>query len=140
MSQLQTVFISGGKWVTHWEDSKLPGSFIKVAYTIKPEPGFGMPSDGTHKGFVTLEGKLRLITGGEYYGGVVINHNIIDYGFVEDDADNSEYEKGYRRRFEGKRKASYSYFCKQSQQWRDGYQMANCHFEEHAGGLTVGRH
>jgi len=131
MSQFQTIHISGGKWITHWEDSKLPGSFIRVAYTIKPEPGFGMPSDGTHKGFVTREGKLRLVTGGEYYHGAVINHNIIDYGFVEDDADNREYEKGYRRRFEGKRKVSYNYFSKQHPQWREGYQTANYHFDQY---------
>lgn len=133
MSQFQTIFISGGKWITHWEDSKLPGSFIRFTYTIVPGPGFGMPSDGTHKGFVTCEGKLRLVSGGEHYCGEVINHNIIDFGFVEDGADNEEYEKGYRRRFEGKRKATFNYFCKQSQQWREGYQMANYHIDQHAG-------
>jgi hypothetical protein len=134
MSQFQTIHISGGKWITYWEDSKLPGSFIRFTYTIVPGPGFGMPRDGTHKGFVTQEGKLRLITGGEYYQGTVINHNIIDYDFVEDKADNEEYEKGYRRRFEGKRKATFNYFCKQSQQWREGYQTANYHIDQHASG------
>lgn len=83
---------------------------------------------------MTLEGKLRLFSGGEYYQGTVINHNIIDFGFVEDVADNEEYEKGYRRRFEGKRKATFNYFIKQSQQWRDGYQTANYHINQHAGG------
>jgi len=134
MSQFQTIFISGGKWITHWEDSKLPGSFIRFTYTIVPGPGFGVPSDGTHKGFVTCEGKLRLVSGGEHYHGAVINHNIIDFGFVEDGADNEEYEKGYRRRFEGKRKATFNYFCKQSQQWRDGYRTANYHIDQHASG------
>lgn len=86
-----------------------------------------MPKDGSHKGFVTREGKLRLVTGGEYYHGAVINHNIVDYDFSEDTEDNKQYEAGYRRRMEGKRKASYNFFSKQSQKWREGYQMANCH-------------
>jgi hypothetical protein len=125
--QTKTIFVRDNQWITGYEAHDMPGSHIRVAYSIEPTRGSDPLKDGEYKGFVLENGILRIVYGGEYYAGNIINHSFLDYkiAFLEDE--NDEYLAGYKRGFLGKRRASSNYVYNQSAVWRDGYQTAQYH-------------
>jgi len=117
MTTLQRIFISQGFWITGYEPYDMPGAFCQARYKITE----GSIADGEYNGLVPFENTLRIASGGEYYGGAVINHSMTDLSVEFDDAFHDEYLAGLSRGYKGKRAAGYDYFCRQSEAWRDGY-------------------
>lgn len=105
----------------------MPNSHIRVVYSVEPVNGSDPLPDGEYKGFVPEDGILRIVYGGEYYAGAIINHSFSDYKIKFLTEENDEYLAGYKRGFLGKRRASSNYVFNQSLTWRDGYQTAQYH-------------
>jgi hypothetical protein len=119
--QTQTIFIRDGFWNSCYEPYDLPGAYCRTRYAITPTDGSSLPSNGEYKGFVLVDNLLRLVSGGEYFGGSMMNQLCRDFTIVFDEAFHDEYRAGIERGYKGKRGVHWNYFCKCSEAWRDGY-------------------
>lgn len=121
MAFTQSLFIINGFWYTAYEPHDMPGAWCRTRYTITPADGGGMLPDGRYKGFVPSENVLRIVRGGEYMNGCVINGQTRDFVIEFDEAYHDEYRAGVERGYRGKRACSCNHFCKRSVAWQDGY-------------------
>ena len=65
---------------------------------------------------------MRILHGGEYYAGAMINHSIQDYKIEFKEKENEEYKEGFKRGYLGKRAVTWRKFERGSTTWREGYQ------------------
>lgn len=121
MSDTQSIHVQAGVWHSGYEPHDMPGAWVRTRYKLEPTDGGGMLPDGTHQGKMTGERLLCMLSGGEYYNGIIINRDLRDFIVTFDDAFHDEYYAGVKRGFTGKRKCSHDYFYRQSQAWQDGY-------------------
>ena len=115
------VWIYQGLWQSGYEPYDMPGADARTRYKLTSIDNSGMPKDATYKGIMIADKTLRLFTGGECYGGFVVNHSFSDFKIEFDDRYHDEYKRGLERGYKGKRRCSDQYLCSQSQDWRDGY-------------------
>jgi hypothetical protein len=101
--QTRTIFIRDGFWNSCYEPYDLPGAYCRTRYAITPTDGSSLPSNGEYKGFVPVDNLLRLVSGGEYFGGSMINQLCRDFTIVFDEAFHDEYRAGIERGYKGKR-------------------------------------
>lgn len=120
--ETKRIYISGGKWITHYEPHDMPGGMVRVAYALTPTDGSGNLVDGEYRGLVPVEGILRIVYGGESLHGYAINQTLVDYKVEFLEEENKEYLAGFKRGFLGKRQTTGDYFEKQSLVWKDAYQ------------------
>lgn len=99
----------------------MPGTWCRTRYNLVAKDGGGLPKDGRYKGLVPTEGTLRLVSGGECFGGSTINQDLRDFDFEFDDTYHDDYRAGLVRGYRGKRACPDRFFCKQSQAWQEGY-------------------
>lgn len=120
--ELQRLYFSDGHWLAgdyHWQ---IRNAFVPSRYKLIPIDGAPDPSSGQHKGFIVRENVLRVVWGGEYYAGTVINHQFADYELEHCKKECDDFEAGLLRGYEGKRGCRDSYISKQSMDWIFGYQ------------------
>lgn len=89
---------------------------------MTPIDGSPVLADGQYRGIFLGDGKMRIVYGGEYYAGSMINQTFQDYRIEFKEKENEEYRKGFERGFMGKRATRWSRFEKESVAWREGYQ------------------
>lgn len=119
--ELQKLYFSQGHWLAgdyHW---RIRNAFVPSRYKLIPIDGAPAPADGQHKGFILRDGVLRVVWGGEYYGGNIINPQFADYQLEHLREEYDQFEAGLIRGYDGKRRCSDSYLCRQSGDWREGY-------------------
>lgn len=119
--EFQRLYFSEGHWLAgdyHW---RIRNAFVPSRYKLIPIDGAPDPSTGEHKGFIVRENVLRVIWGGEYYAGTVINHQFADYELEHCKKECDDFEAGLLRGYEGKRGCRDSYIGKQSRDWIFGY-------------------
>ena len=119
--ETKTIFIRDGYWHSCYEPYEMPGAWISTRYKLIPKDGNSIPSNGEYKGFAVADGMLRLVSGGEYCNGQMINHRLHDFEAVFDESHHAEYKAGADRGYNGKRRCSFQYFTTKTTTWRDGY-------------------
>lgn len=130
MSNFTKVHVVNGFWHTYYEPISMPGSMVRVLYSVSPVSGSDPLRDGSYNALIPQEGILRIVTGGEYFNGTTINYSFSDYKVKFLEEENNEFLKGYTRAYTGKRKATNDFFSKQSLHWQDGYRSGLCHRRE----------
>ena len=121
--ETRSIFISQGFWHTCYEPYDMPGATCSVRYVVIPQDGGAPLADKTYKGLVPFDGTLRIVSGGEYCNGSMVNHNIRDFSIVFDDKYHDEYYAGLVRGYKGKRACSFDVFARRSQTWGEGYRQ-----------------
>lgn len=119
--QTQSIFIRDGFWLSSYEPYDMPGAFCSTRFKIIPIDGGNVPKNGSYKGFVLANETLRLVKGGEYMGGPLINHSMRDFKIDFDNRFHDEYKSGLIRGYKGKRALAYGVYARRSQEWLDGY-------------------
>lgn len=120
--KLQRLHFSDGHWLAgdyHWQ---IKNAFVPSRYKLIPIDGGPAPSSGDHKGFIVRDSVLRVVWGGEYYNGSVINFQFADYKLEHLSEEYDQYIDGLLRGYNGMRKCCDRYLLKQSPDWRSGYQ------------------
>lgn len=120
--ELQRLYFSDSHWLAgdyHW---RIRSAFVPSRYKLVPIDGAPDPSSGDHKGFILRDGVLRVVWGGEYYNGQVINFQFADYKLEHLSEEYDQYVAGLLRGYNGMRKCCDRYLLKQSHDWRSGYQ------------------
>lgn len=120
--ELQKLYFSEGHWLAgdyHW---RIRNAFVPSRYKLIPLDGAPDPSSGQHKGFIVREGVLRIVWGGDYYAGMMMNQQFADYKLEHCKEEYDAFEAGLLRGYEGKRECRDSYIGKQSRDWIFGYQ------------------
>jgi hypothetical protein len=121
MTETRRISIQGGFWQSAYEVSAMPGSCIHTRYRLEPANGYPIPLDGEYKGFVPVTGLLRLVSGGEWAYGMVMNQTFYDYHVVFDEDYHDEYLAGFTRAYKGKRKLASRYLERKSALWLEAY-------------------
>jgi hypothetical protein len=121
MSEAQMIHVQAGVWHSGYEPHDMPGAWVQTRFTLKPKDGGGALRDGTHRGMMTGDRLLTVMSGGDYYGGTIINSTLRDFIVIFDDAFHDQYRAGVERAYKGKRKCNHDHFYRQSQAWQDGY-------------------
>jgi hypothetical protein len=121
MTESRRISIQGGFWQSAYEADDMPGSCIHTRYYLEPISGEAVPRDGDYRGFVPVTGLLRLVSGGEWCGGFMINQTLRDYRFTFDEAYHEEYLAGFSRAYKGKRKLARRHLETKSVLWREAY-------------------
>ena len=121
MSDTHLVIVYNGIWLSGYEPYNMPGAWVPTRYTLQPTDGGGMIRDGEHRGMMTGERLLCIVSGGEYYNGAIINRNLRDFIVTFDDAYHDQYRAGVERGYLGKRICPDPYIIKQSPTWQEGY-------------------
>ena len=122
MTETRRIPIQGGFWQSAYEANHMPGSCIHTRYRLEPISGDAVPSDGDYRGFVPVTDLLRLVSGGEWCGGSMINQTLRDYRITFDEAYHDEYLAGFTRAYKCKRKLAARHFETKSVLWREAYQ------------------
>ena len=122
MTKTRRIPIQGKFWQSAYEPSNMPGSCIHTRYELEPISGDAVPSDGDYRGFVPVTGLLRLVSGGEWCSGSMINQTLRDYRITFDEAYHDEYLAGFTRAYKGKRKLARRHLETKSALWREAYQ------------------
>lgn len=121
MERPSSIFIQNGKRLGGYEDSELDWQWIATEWFVKPRDGANPLLDGEYKGIFLGNGLMRVVYGGEYYNGAIINYGFSDYEITLDEQVLEEYRAGFVRGYRGKRSVTYNKFCKQSEPWQNGY-------------------
>lgn len=119
--QTELVIISQGKLVRGYEDSSVGNQFIRTLWDVTPVDGASPLPDGHYRGLFLGDGKMRIVYGGEYYAGSMVNQSLEDYRIEFREGDNEQYREGFKRGFLGKRQTTLSRFDRESAMWREGY-------------------
>jgi hypothetical protein len=122
MTTTHLVIVSNGFWYSGYEPYDMLGTFCSTRYAVSPMDGGAALTDGHYKGFVVRDGVLRIVRGGEYLQGTLINQDCWDFSIAFDEDYHNDYRAGVERGYKGKRACSYNHLCKHSLTWRDGYQ------------------
>jgi hypothetical protein len=121
MTETRRIPIQGGFWQSAYEPNDMPGGCIHTRYQLEPISGDAVPSNGDYRGFVPVTGLLRLVSGGEWCGGSMINQTLRDYRITFDEAYHAEYLAGFTRAYKGKRKLARRHLETKSALWREAY-------------------
>lgn len=119
--ELQRLYFSEGHWLAgdyHW---RIRNVFVPSRYKLIPIDGAPDPSNGEHKGFIVRESILRIVWGGDYYAGMMMNQQFADYKLEHCKEEYDAFEAGLLRGYEGERGCRDSYISKQSKDWIFGY-------------------
>lgn len=119
--QTELIIIAQGLLVRGYEDSSLDNQYIRTLWDVAPIDGSSPLPDGHYRGIFLGDGKMRILYGGEYYAGSMINQSLQDYKIEFREGDNDEYRKGFERGYMGKRATTWSRFEKESVMWGEGY-------------------
>lgn len=120
--QTELIIISQGMLVRGYEDSAIGNQYIRTYWDVAPIDGSPTLPDGQYRGIFLGDGKMRIVYGGEYLAGSVINQICEDYLISFREKDNEEYRKGFERGYMGKRAVTWGKFERESAMWREGYQ------------------
>jgi hypothetical protein len=121
MTDTFTVFVENGFWYSGYEPHDMPGTWVRTRYKIEIIDGGGMLPNGRHKGMMTGDRLLCIKSGGECFHGAIINETLRDFIVDFDEQYHDDFKAGVKRGYKGKRKSTYAYIMRQSQEWRDGY-------------------
>ena len=121
MSEAQMIHVEAGVWHSGYEPHDMPGAWVRTRFALKPTDGGGALKDGTHRGMMTGDRLLTVMSGGEYYGEAIINPALRDFIVTFDDDFHDQHRAGVERGYKGKRRCTHDHFYRQSQAWQDGY-------------------
>lgn len=108
--------------VRGYEDSSIDNQYIRTLWDVEPVDGSSALPDGHYRGIFLGEGEMRIVYGGEYLNGYMMNQSFQDYKIEFREEDNEQYREGFKRGYMGKRATSWSRFERESTMWREGYQ------------------
>lgn len=130
--QTELIIISQGLLVRGYEDSFIDNQYIRTLWDVTPVDGSSALPDGHYRGIFLGEGKMRILYGGEYHAGAMINHSTQDYKIEFKEKENEEYREGFKRGYLGKRATTWRRFERESAMWCDGYQSGRYYRKQSA--------
>jgi hypothetical protein len=101
MNDTFLVIIRDGMWQSGYEPHGMPYAFVSTRYTLEPIGGDPIPPDGHYRGIIVSDGILRLVSGGEFAYGMMMNQTLRDYKATFDDAFHDEFLAGVTRAIKG---------------------------------------
>lgn len=120
--QTELIIISQGKLVRGYEDSAIGNQYIRTYWDVTPVDGSPVLPDGHYRGIFLGDGKMRIVYGGEYLNGYMMNQSLQDYKIEFKEKENEEYREGFKRGYLGKRAVTWGKFERETTMWREGYQ------------------
>lgn len=120
--ETELIIISQGMLLGGYHDSTIGNQYIRTYWDVAPVDGSPALPDGHYRGIFLGDDKMRILHGGEYYAGSMINQTCEDYFISFREKDNEEYREGFKRGYLGKRSTTWSRFEREGAMWREGYQ------------------
>jgi hypothetical protein len=130
MTDTFLVIIRDGMWHGGYEPHDMPYAFVSTRYNLEPIGGDPIPSDGHYRGIIVSDGILRLVSGGEFAYGMMMNQELRDYKVTFDDAYHDTHYAGVKRGYKGKRALAFRHCAGKDPLWMEGYRAGRRAKEE----------